>query len=56
MASWLRLVWNNDEAQDIAEYALMLAVVLLIVVGALSAIGGGANSIFNAVAGQLSAS
>jgi Flp pilus assembly pilin Flp len=49
-------VWNDDEGQDIAEYALMLTVILLIVVGAVTAIGTNANTIFNNVATQLTAS
>ncbi len=55
MASCMRALWQDDEGQDIAEYALMLTVILLIVVGALTAIGANANAIFNAVAGQLTA-
>ncbi len=49
-------IWNDDQGQDIAEYALMLAVILIIVVAAVSAIGTNANTVFNAVASQLSAS
>ena len=46
-------IWNDDKGQDIAEYALMLAVVLLLVVAAVSAIGTNANNVFNAAANQL---
>ncbi len=53
MLELLRHVWIDDDGQDIAEYALMLAVVLLIVVAAVSAIGTNANSVFNAAASQL---
>jgi Flp pilus assembly pilin Flp len=49
-------IWNDDQGQDIAEYALMLAVILLIVVGAVTAIGNNANTIFNSVASQLTTS
>ncbi len=49
-------IWNDDQGQDIAEYALMLTVILLVVVGAVTSIGSHANTIFNTVAGQLSAS
>ncbi len=49
-------IWEEDEGQDIAEYALMLAVILLIVVGAVTAIGTNANTIFNNVATQLTTS
>jgi pilus assembly protein Flp/PilA len=49
-------VWKEDGGQDIAEYALMLAVILLIVVGAVTTIGTNANAVFNSVASSLTAS
>ncbi len=49
-------IWNDDDAQDIAEYALMLTVILLVVVGAVTAIGSNSNTIFNSVAGKLTTS
>ncbi len=55
MLNTLWNIWNDDQAQDIAEYALMLVVILLIVVAAVTAIGGNANAVFNAVAGKLNA-
>jgi pilus assembly protein Flp/PilA len=56
MGNILLSIWKEDEGQDIAEYALMLAVILLIVVGAVTAIGTNANTIFNSVASQLTSS
>ncbi len=56
MLELLRHIWMEDDGQDIAEYALMLAVVLLIVVGAVSAIGTNANTVFNSAASQLTTS
>ncbi len=53
MLSTLWSIWNDDQGQDIAEYALMLTVILLIVVAAVSAIGTNANSVFTAVANKL---
>ena len=55
MVNTLRRIWNDDQGQDIAEYALMLAVILLIVVATVQLIGTNANAVFNAVAGQLTA-
>ncbi len=52
---FLRL-WSENSGQDVAEYALMLAVILLIVVGAVSTIGSNASTVFNSVAGSLTAS
>jgi Flp pilus assembly pilin Flp len=45
--------WPDDSGQDIAEYAVMLAVILVIVVGTLRLIGGNANNAFSAVASSL---
>jgi Flp pilus assembly pilin Flp len=56
LLNYLWKIWNDDQGQDIAEYALMLTVILLVVVGAVTAIGSNANTIFNTVASQLSAS
>ena len=53
MNELLHRFWAEDDGQDIAEYALMLTTILLIVVATVSAIGNNANAIFNAVAGQL---
>jgi Flp pilus assembly pilin Flp len=55
MINVLRAVWNDDQGQDIAEYALMLTVILLVVAATVSAIGTNAQSIFTAVANQLNA-
>ncbi len=56
MQDLLKRLWNDDQGQDIAEYALMLTVILLIVVGAVSAIGTNAGAIFNRTATALTAS
>ncbi len=53
MISMLERIWREDEGQDIAEYALMLAVILLIVAATVSSIGTNANSVFSAAAGKL---
>jgi Flp pilus assembly pilin Flp len=49
----LRELWSQEEGQDIAEYAVMLAVILVIVVGTLRLIGGNANNVFSAVASSI---
>jgi Flp pilus assembly pilin Flp len=55
MAQVFWKVWSDDQGQDIAEYALMLTVILLVVAATVSAIGTNASNIFNAVAGRLTA-
>ena len=46
-------LWTQDEGQDIAEYAVMLAVILVLVVGTLRLIGSNANNAFSSVASSL---
>ena len=53
MTEILRRLWLEDEAQDIAEYAVMLAVILVIVVGTIRLIGSNANNVFSSVASSI---
>jgi len=46
-------LWREDEGQDIAEYAVMLAVILVIVVGTVRLIGSNANNVFSNVASSI---
>ncbi len=48
-----RSVWNDDRGQDIAEYAVMLAVILVIVVGTIRLIGSQANNVFSETASAI---
>jgi len=41
--------WRDEQGQDIAEYAVMLAVILVIVVGTIRLIGSNANNVFSEV-------
>ena len=50
---FLQDVWSSDEGQDMAEYAVMLAVILVIVIGTVRLIGGNANNVFSSVASDL---
>jgi Flp pilus assembly pilin Flp len=47
MGHSLRNLWSEEEGQDIAEYSVMLAVVLVIVVGTVRLIGSNASNIFS---------
>jgi len=49
----LRRMWQDDEGQDIAEYAVMLAVILVIVVGTIKLIGTKANTVFSETASAI---
>jgi pilus assembly protein Flp/PilA len=46
-------LWQDDVGQDIAEYAVMLAVILVIVLGTVQLIGTHANTIFSTVASSI---
>jgi Flp pilus assembly pilin Flp len=54
MAELVRRLWCGEEGQDIAEYAVMLAVILVLVVGTIRLIGTNANNAFSAVASSIS--
>jgi Flp pilus assembly pilin Flp len=49
----LRSLWSDDQGQDIAEYAVMLAVILVIVVGTIRMIGSNANTVFSSAASSI---
>ena len=49
----LQQLWNDEQGQDIAEYAVMLAVILVIVVGTIRLIGSNANNVFSQVGSSI---
>jgi Flp pilus assembly pilin Flp len=49
MMNIVRHLWQEDQGQDIAEYAVMLAVILVIVVGTIRLVGSNANNVFSSV-------
>jgi Flp pilus assembly pilin Flp len=53
LARLLRRLWKDDQGQDIAEYAVMLAVILVLVVGTVRLVGSSANTAFSSVASSL---
>ena len=53
MKSLLCNLWLNDEGQDVAEYAVMLAVILVIVVGTIKLVGSHANNVFSETASAM---
>jgi len=48
-----RQLWVEENVQDVAEYAVMLAVILVIVIGTVRLIGGNANNVFSQVGSGL---
>jgi Flp pilus assembly pilin Flp len=53
MRKVLQALWSNQQGQDIAEYAVMLAVILVIVVGTIRLVGSNANKVFSSVASSV---
>jgi Flp pilus assembly pilin Flp len=53
MTNLAEFLWRNEEGQDIAEYAVMLAVILAVVVGTIRLIGSNANNVFSAVGSSI---
>jgi Flp pilus assembly pilin Flp len=53
MTKFVQSLWNNQAGQDIAEYAVMLAVILVIVVGTIRLVGSNANNVFSSVASSV---
>ena len=53
MARFLQQIWFDEQGQDVAEYAVMLAVILVIVVGTIRLIGSNANNVFSSVASSI---
>ena len=53
MTEVIRRIWSEDQGQDIAEYAVMLAVILVLVVGTIRLIGSNANNVFSSAASAI---
>jgi Flp pilus assembly pilin Flp len=49
----LKQLWLDEAGQDIAEYAVMLAVILVLVVGTIRLVGSNANNAFSQVASSM---
>jgi Flp pilus assembly pilin Flp len=53
MSTLICNLWREDAGQDVAEYAVMLAVILVLVVGTVRLIGSNANNAFSSVASSI---
>lgn len=53
VSNFIRNLWSEDAGQDIAEYAVMVAVILIIVVGTIRLIGSNSNTVFSNVASSV---
>ena len=53
MNNILSKLWSDEEGQDIAEYSVMLAVILVIVVSTVRLIGSNAGNVFSQVGSSI---
>jgi Flp pilus assembly pilin Flp len=53
MFQFILKLWSNQEGQDIAEYAVMLAVILVLVIGTVRLVGTNSNTVFSQVASSV---
>jgi Flp pilus assembly pilin Flp len=53
MTGIARKLWFEDYGQDVAEYAVMLAVVLIIVMGTIRLIGTNSSNVFSSVGSSI---
>jgi pilus assembly protein Flp/PilA len=55
LLNYVKSFANQEEGQDLLEYALLVALIALIAIGAVAAAGGSVNDIFTEIANQLGA-
>jgi pilus assembly protein Flp/PilA len=53
MRALVKTLWSNQEGQDIAEYGVILAVILVLVVGTVRLVGSNANNVFSSVSSSV---
>ena len=52
VAKRLQQLWNDEKGQDIAEYAVMLALIIVVCIAAITTLGSNANNTFSNVAAK----
>jgi pilus assembly protein Flp/PilA len=55
LVNFVKSFVNNDEGQDLLEYALLVALIALVAIAAVTAAGGSVKTIFNSISSQLNA-
>jgi pilus assembly protein Flp/PilA len=53
LVAFVNSIRRNEEGQDLLEYALLVALIALVAVGAVTAAGTSVQTIFNNIAGAL---
>ncbi|HUF89994.1 MAG TPA: Flp family type IVb pilin [Gemmatimonadota bacterium] len=46
-------LWSDESGQDLAEYALLIALIAIVVIAAVTLLGGNISTVFNNIAGAL---
>jgi Flp pilus assembly pilin Flp len=49
----LQTLWQGEEGQDVAEYAVMLSIIVMIAIATVRYIGSGADNTFSAIASAI---
>ncbi|CAN5270325.1 hypothetical protein BH18GEM1_BH18GEM1_04730 [soil metagenome] len=53
MVTLWKAFWSDESGQDLAEYALLIALIALIVIGAVTLLGNNINTVFTNIANAL---
>ena len=53
MAAFIGELWSDEQGQDIAEYAVLVAAILIIVIGTIRLVGSNSNTVFSNVASSV---
>ena len=53
LVAFVKNIKQNEEGQDLLEYALLVALIALVAIAAVTAAGGAVQTIFNSIAGAL---
>ncbi len=53
MVTLWKAFWSDESGQDLAEYALLIALIALVVIAAVTLLGTNIQGVFNAIAGKL---
>ena len=53
LVAFVKSFRRNEEGQDLLEYALLVALIALVAVGAVTAAGESVSTIFDSIAGEL---
>jgi pilus assembly protein Flp/PilA len=54
MLTLWNLLWNDESGQDLAEYALLIALIAIVVIAAVTLLGGNIQAVFQDIADALS--